>query len=230
MQKLILTILLTFVGHSAFAQTSFDEPQLNLDALDNDVSVTCTDKCASDLKLEMVTFESILKKPVGNARITSGYGWRIHPVLKRKKFHQGVDYSVPIGTPVHAAQSGTIVYLGWMSGYGNLVVIKHDNVYSTVYGHLNSFTKGLKVGSKVEKGQVFAKSGNTGQSTGPHLHYEIRARGLAVNHQTGKAYSNQLLVLGEPGTAPESKGNIAMGAAGVKAIRKSNGRIRTVLR
>lgn len=233
MQKHILTILLTLFSQTVIAQTSFDEPELDLRRLDSDVSIVCLASCKEQLNLDIVTFDSILKHPVGNARISSDYGWRIHPVLKRKKFHHGVDFSVPTGTPVKAGQSGKVVYAGWMSSYGNLLVIQHDSTYSTVYGHLDSFVKGIKVGSQVSKGQIVAKSGNTGRSTGPHLHYEIRVNGLAVNHQTGKAESDQRLVFNDTGkaTASSAKSTRAIESSGrVQAKRQSNGRVRAVIR
>lgn len=228
MQKHILTILLTLFSQTVIAQTSFDEPDLDISVLDSDISVTCNKNCKEQLNFDVVTFDSILKKPVGNAKVSSDYGWRIHPVLKRKKFHHGVDFSVPTGTPVKAGQSGQVVYAGWMSGYGKLIVIKHNNTYSTVYGHLHSFGQGIKVGSRVNKGQIIAKSGNTGRSTGAHLHYEIRVNGLAVNHQTGKAGSDQRLVFNNSGKA--GRGQDLPSSDKIQASRQNNGRVRAVIR
>nr|WP_279590157.1 M23 family metallopeptidase [Rhizomicrobium palustre] len=95
--------------------------------------------------------------------------------------HKGVDFGVPIGTPVMAAGAGTIAFMGWSNGYGRFVQVNHGNGYATAYGHLSRFAAGLHVGSRVGQAQVIAFSGNTGMSTGPHLHYEIRVRNEQVN-------------------------------------------------
>ncbi|WP_159990536.1 M23 family metallopeptidase [Pelistega ratti] len=201
MKKHLLTILLALFSHSAIAQTSYDEPDLDFKALDKDVNVICLKDCRSQFKVNVVTLDSILKHPVGDARVVSDYGWRVHPILKRKSFHSGVDFAVPVGTPVQAGENGTVVYAGWMDGYGKLLVIKHDSTFSTVYGHLNRFGQGIKVGAHVKRGQVVAESGNTGRSTGPHLHYEIRMNGLAIHHRTGEALSNRVLAFDGQGNA-----------------------------
>ena len=123
----------------------------------------------------------LMKTPVDGARITSGFGMRFHPVLGYTRMHKGVDFGVPIGTPVMAAGSGTIAFMGWENGYGRFVLINNGNGYSTGYGHLSRFTPGLHQGSRVRQAQVIAFSGMTGIATGPHLHYEIRINGHQVN-------------------------------------------------
>jgi len=123
----------------------------------------------------------LMKTPVDGARLTSGFGMRFHPVLGYSRMHKGVDFGVSIGTPVMAAGSGTIAFMGWESGYGRFVLINHGNGYSTAYGHLSRFAPGLHVGSRVSQAQVIAASGNTGMTTGPHLHYEIRQNNKQVN-------------------------------------------------
>nr|WP_279589359.1 M23 family metallopeptidase [Rhizomicrobium electricum] len=95
--------------------------------------------------------------------------------------HKGVDFGVPIGTPVMAAGAGTIAFIGWSNGYGRFVKINHGSGYATAYGHLSRFTPGLHVGSKVRQAQIIAYSGNTGMSTGPHLHYETMVNSAQVN-------------------------------------------------
>ncbi|MFW5891196.1 MAG: peptidoglycan DD-metalloendopeptidase family protein [bacterium] len=104
--------------------------------------------------------------------ISSKYGWRIHPVFKKRKFHTGIDISVPVGTPVFAAESGTVTYSGWSSGYGYLIIIDHNNQYKSYYAH--NIKLFVEKGKKIKKGKIIALSGNTGLSTGPHLHFEIR--------------------------------------------------------
>ncbi|MHB9143990.1 MAG: peptidoglycan DD-metalloendopeptidase family protein [Symbiobacteriia bacterium] len=107
-------------------------------------------------------------------KLTSGFGWR------GSEYHPGIDLAVPFGTPVMAADGGTVVYAGWLGGYGRCVQIDHgEGKLVTLYGHLQSFS--VKVGQTVKKGEVIAYSGNSGRSTGPHVHFEIRRDGKATN-------------------------------------------------
>jgi len=119
--------------------------------------------------------------PVGAAKITSRFGTRRHPILMYTMHHSGVDYAAPIGTPVGAAADGKIVYIGTKGGYGKYVQIKHEQGYATAYAHLNSYNKNLKVGSFVKQGDIIAYSGNTGRSTGPHLHFEVIKNGQKID-------------------------------------------------
>ncbi len=105
-------------------------------------------------------------------KVTSGFGWRIHPVLKVRHFHNGIDIDIPVGTIVHAAAPGKVYFVGTEEGYGNLVILKHADGYYTLYGHLSKPL--VYTGQFVEAGQAIAESGNTGISSGPHLHFEIR--------------------------------------------------------
>ncbi len=107
-----------------------------------------------------------------NGKITSSFGTRINPLGKGRQFHCGLDISCVVGTPVKAALNGTVIYAGWKDGYGNVVVLKHDKGYISVYGHNSSNV--VKEGDSVQKGQVIAKSGMTGSVTGPHVHFEFR--------------------------------------------------------
>lgn len=112
-------------------------------------------------------------------RLSSNFGWRYHPVLGRKKYHNGQDIAVPRRTPVHAADAGVVLVSGWQGGYGNFIAIDHGGGISTCYGH-NSVLL-VQVGERVTKGQQIALSGSTGLSTGPHLHFEVRKNGVPVN-------------------------------------------------
>jgi murein DD-endopeptidase MepM/ murein hydrolase activator NlpD len=114
-----------------------------------------------------------------NNKITSPFGWRIHPIYGRRMFHSGVDIRGSVGEPIKAAASGTVTYAGNRGGYGKVVIIKHARGYETRYGHCSKIL--VKVGDKVKKDQIIAKVGNTGISTGPHLHFEIRKFGKPLN-------------------------------------------------
>jgi len=124
----------------------------------------------------------LLTKPVKGARISSYFSKRrFHPILKKWKAHLGIDYAARRGTPVVAAGSGTIVYAARMGSYGNLIKIRHSDGYETRYAHLKSFRRGIRKGKRVKKGQTIAYVGTTGRSTGPHLHFELRKKGRAIN-------------------------------------------------
>ena len=127
------------------------------------------------------------------ARLSSGFGARLHPILGYTRMHKGIDFAVPIGTPVMAAGDGTILFAGSGGEYGNLVVIKHGNSYATAYGHLSRFASGVRNGARVRQGDVVAYSGMTGLATGPHLHYEIRLNNIQVNPLTVKVASGRRL-------------------------------------
>ncbi|MNS15214.1 Murein DD-endopeptidase MepM [compost metagenome] len=117
--------------------------------------------------------------PVTGARISSPYGYRIHPITGVKKLHTGTDFAVSQGTDVHAADSGNVIVAEWWNGYGNCVIIDHGNNIWTLYGHLSKIN--VQKGDNVKRGEVIAESGNTGASTGPHLHFEVRVNGTPVD-------------------------------------------------
>ena len=118
--------------------------------------------------------------PVKKGRKTSGFGTRRDPFKARRfQFHRGIDLACPIGTPVRAARSGRVIFRGYRGGYGRLVIVKHEHGYRTLYGHLSRYR--VKPGQRVRAGDVIALSGNTGRSTGPHLHFEVRRGNRAVN-------------------------------------------------
>ncbi|MNI10557.1 Murein DD-endopeptidase MepM [compost metagenome] len=119
--------------------------------------------------------------PVNGARLSSGYGTRVHPITGKVKAHTGVDLAASEGTDIHAAEGGIVIVAEWWGGYGNTVIIDHgDNVW-TLYGHIRN--GGLKVekGEQVKKGQKIAEVGSTGNSTGPHCHFEVRINGNPVD-------------------------------------------------
>ncbi|MBI2800843.1 MAG: peptidoglycan DD-metalloendopeptidase family protein [Gammaproteobacteria bacterium] len=122
--------------------------------------------------------KAFLRTPVNFTRISSGFSLaRKHPVLNTIRAHKGVDYAAPLGTPVRAVADGNAEYVGWQAGYGNVIVLKHGDTYSTLYGHLSRFAKSLTKGMRVTQGDTIGFVGQTGLATGTHLHYEFRING-----------------------------------------------------
>ena len=123
----------------------------------------------------------LMKTPIEGARVTSRFGPRRHPTLGYTKAHKGVDFGARAGTPIMAAGDGTVMRAGPLGSYGNFLLIRHANGYETAYAHLKGFAEGVSKGARVRQGDVVAYVGSTGRSTGPHLHYEVRAEGRHVN-------------------------------------------------
>ena len=125
--------------------------------------------------------KAFLKSPLEFSRISSGFSMRKHPILNQWRQHKGVDFAASSGTPIRASGDGVIDSVNSQGGYGNIVVIKHWNNYSTAYAHMSRFAPGMRKGSKVSQGDVIGYVGSTGWATGPHLHYEFRVNKVAVN-------------------------------------------------
>ncbi|WFU01607.1 M23 family metallopeptidase [Rhizobium sp. CB3171] len=125
-------------------------------------------------------------RPVPNGTLGDGFAWRIHPILGVRKFHNGVDFRAPMGSPIMAAGDGTVEKISWETGYGKYVRIRHDGGYETTYAHISSTPSDLHVGERVTQGQVIAYVGSTGYSTGPHLYYELRVNGRYENPLTAQ--------------------------------------------
>jgi murein DD-endopeptidase MepM/ murein hydrolase activator NlpD len=123
----------------------------------------------------------LVRKPVIEGVMRSGFGLRHHPILGYTKMHTGVDWAAPTGTPIYAAGNGVIEKEGWESGYGKFIMLRHNNGYETAYGHMSAYAKGTHVGEHVRQGQVIGFVGSTGLSTGSHVHYEIRVNGRFVD-------------------------------------------------
>jgi murein DD-endopeptidase MepM/ murein hydrolase activator NlpD len=126
---------------------------------------------------------TFLKAPLRYSRISSGFSnSRLHPVLKIRRPHHGVDYAAPTGTPVYTVGDGVVIQKGYQkSGGGNYIKIKHNGTYTTVYMHLNGFAKGIKVGQHVKQGDLIGYVGSTGLATGPHLDFRFYRNGSAIN-------------------------------------------------
>ena len=135
----------------------------------------------------------LLRTPVSGARLTSGFGVRVHPLLGYSKMHTGVDFGAPTGTPIHAAGDGEVDQAGRESGYGNAIEIAHSDHLATFYAHMSRFAAGIHEGSHVNQGQIIGYVGTTGRSTGPHLHFEVRLDEHAVNPMTIRAAGGRQL-------------------------------------
>ena len=128
----------------------------------------------------------LVHRPVPNGTLGDGFAWRIHPILGVRKFHNGVDFRAPMGSPIQAAGDGVVEKISWETGYGKYVRIRHDGGYETTYAHISSTPSDLRVGERVTQGQVIAYVGSTGYSTGPHLYYELRVNGRYENPLTAQ--------------------------------------------
>jgi murein DD-endopeptidase MepM/ murein hydrolase activator NlpD len=123
----------------------------------------------------------LMRKPLPVGIMRSGFGARNHPLLGYMKQHTGVDWAAPLGTPIYASGNGMVDKVGWESGYGKYVRLRHSNGYETAYGHMTAFARSIQPGARVHQGQVIGYVGSTGLSTGPHLHYEILVNGRFVD-------------------------------------------------
>lgn len=144
--------------------------------------------------------KQFLKAPIDFYRISSHFNRkRLHPIFKTVRPHLGTDYAAPTGTPIYSTGDGKIIYKGTKGGYGKTIIIKHGNIYSTLYAHMSKYKKGMRVGKKVKQKEVIGYVGSTGYSTGPHVHYEFRVRGKHKNSRKikfkkGKKLNNKNLV------------------------------------
>jgi len=131
--------------------------------------------------------KAFLRTPVNFAYVSSNFNpKRLHPILGKKRPHMGTDYAARVGTPIKAAGDGRIIHLGRKGGYGRCIIIKHGARYTTLYGHMSGYRKGLRNGDRVKQGQVIGYVGQSGLATGPHLHYEFRIDGVHRNPRTVK--------------------------------------------
>ena len=147
------------------------------EAIENGGRVTSKGNLVAGYQAAKVGVPSLM--PLSGSRMSSGYGMRDHPVLGRRANHAGIDLAAPTGTPVYATADGRVERASRWSSYGNIVMIEHGGAMETRYAHLSGFA--VSEGDKVRKGQLIGYVGSTGRSTGPHLHYEVRVNGQAVN-------------------------------------------------
>ena len=135
--------------------------------------------------------KALMKTPINGARLSSPFGNRKHPILGFTKHHNGTDFAAPTGTPIMASGNGTVIKAGWCGNGGNCVRIRHNSSYTTGYGHLSKFA--TRTGRRVKQGQIIGYVGNTGMSTGPHLHYTVSYNGKFINSQKLKLPSGKIL-------------------------------------
>jgi murein DD-endopeptidase MepM/ murein hydrolase activator NlpD len=189
-KKLFLPNMRGTVVHAASPKEYLEYLRIrNIDPIYVLAANRCTDfnkdylfvPCAKLSKLERSLFMGTgFMSPVRHGRKSSGFGTRKDPFNSRRtQFHRGIDIACPINTPVMASRSGKVTFCGYRSGYGKLVIIKHEHGYSSYYGHLHRIH--VKAGQIVKRGDIIARSGNTGRSTGPHIHFEVRKNRRAVN-------------------------------------------------
>ena len=173
----------------------------------------------------------LVRKPVNNAIMRSGFGGRRHPILGYVKMHTGVDWSTPYGTPIFASGNGVVEKVGWEGGYGKYVRLKHNNGYETAYGHMSAYAKGMEPGKRVRQGQVIGFVGSTGMSTGAHVHYEILVNGrfvdpMRIKLPRGRSLEGPLLAGFEKerdrlDAQMSNRGNVArVSDAGTPAVRR----------
>ena len=135
--------------------------------------------------------KALMKTPINGARLSSPFGNRKHPILGFTKHHNGTDFAAPTGTPIMASGNGTVIKAGWCGNGGNCVRIRHNSSYTTGYGHISKIA--TKTGRRVRQGQIIGYVGNTGMSTGPHLHYTVSHNGKFINSQKLKLPSGKIL-------------------------------------
>ncbi len=146
------------------------------------------------------TRKFLLRKPIAEGDMTSGFGMRYHPILHFARMHTGVDWGAPVGTPIYAAGNGVVLKAEWDSGYGRRVEIQHANGYVTTYNHMSGFGRGITDGVHVTQGQVVGYLGQTGLATGPHLHYEVIINGnfvdpMAIKLARTREFDGKMLAL-----------------------------------
>jgi len=174
-------------GSIHYAHMTVNGREISLYKFGNDKDYSYFDLNAKSVE------KALMKTPINGSRLSSSFGMRKHPILGFSKLHTGTDFAAPAGTPIMASGSGTITRAKWCGGGGNCIKIKHNSTYETIYAHMKSFAKGIKIGKKIRQGQIIGYVGSTGMSTGPHLHYEVIINGKKVNSQKLKLPSGKIL-------------------------------------
>ncbi|HPR06827.1 MAG TPA: M23 family metallopeptidase, partial [Denitromonas sp.] len=154
--------------------------------------------------------QAFLRFPLEFTRVTSGFSQRFHPILKKWRQHKGVDFGAPSGSAIKATSNGTVDFVGTKGGYGKVVILRHRDKITTLYGHMSGFASGLRKGAAVSQGDIIGYVGQTGWATGPHLHYEFRISDTAKDPMS----------IALPTANPLSKSELAAFNAATKMYRK----------
>ena len=174
-------------GNIVFADLKLSGVNNSLYYFDNESNKGHYDESGKSVK------KALMKTPINGARLSSSFGMRKHPIDGYNKMHKGTDFAAPMGTPIMASGDGLIVRARWCGGGGNCVKIKHNSTYQTIYAHMKNFARGIRDGIRVKQGQIIGYVGSTGNSTGPHLHYEVVKNGKKINSQKLKLPSGKIL-------------------------------------
>ena len=174
-------------GNIVFADLKLSGVNNSLYYFDNKKSEGHYDENGKSVK------KALMKTPINGARLSSAIGMRKHPIDGDNKMHKGTDFAAPMGTPIMASGDGVITRARWCGGGGNCIKIKHNSTYETIYAHMKSFAAGIKKGLRIKQGQIIGYVGSTGNSTGPHLHYEVVENGKKINSQKLKLPSGKTL-------------------------------------
>ena len=174
-------------GNIVFADLKLSGVNNSLYYFDNERNKGHYDESGKSVK------KALMKTPINGARLSSAFGMRKHPIDGYNKMHRGTDFAAPMGTPIMASGNGVVTRARWCGGGGNCVKIKHNSTYETIYAHMKSFANGVREGLRVKQGQIIGYVGSTGNSTGPHLHYEVVKNGKKINSQKLKLPSGKTL-------------------------------------
>jgi murein DD-endopeptidase MepM/ murein hydrolase activator NlpD len=178
--------------------------------------------CSSRPEPTPLMTDTLLLKPVDQGRLSSGFGLRYHPIMKRRQWHRGIDWAAPRGTPVRAAGRGVVVAAGRLGAYGQYLRIDHGDTIATAYAHLERYAPGLRPGRAVAQGEVIGLTGSTGRATGPHLHYEVLVAG---RHIDPLAFASTILAQA-PAPAPipaaSAPGSLGIGGPDASAAARAD--------
>jgi murein DD-endopeptidase MepM/ murein hydrolase activator NlpD len=167
-----------FIQHLKTNREALESALIQLERDSTSIGQLIRQRSTGDSRGIIITGHGVMTAPV-DAEITSGFGYRMHPILGYQKFHSGIDFGADEGTTIRAAAAGVVIYAQWYGGYGNAVILDHGGGITTLYGHTQGFY--VAEGDKVQKGQPIAAVGSTGLSTGPHVHFEVRQNGEPID-------------------------------------------------
>ncbi len=167
-----------FIKHLKTNREALESALIQLERDSTSIGQIIRQRSIGDSRGIIITGRGVMTAPV-DAEITSGFGYRMHPILGYQKFHSGLDFGADAGSTIRAAAAGVVIYAQWYGGYGNAVIVDHGSGITTLYGHTEGFY--VAEGATVQKGQPIAAVGSTGLSTGPHLHFEVRQNGEPID-------------------------------------------------